>query len=387
MTRGLRPIDLGTVIEGEFVDRPNRFLVRWRERGGGEVHEAQMPNPGRLWELLLPGCTLYLTPAEPHENRRTRFTAVAVEREGRPVFVHTQLTNTVARFLLDLRLIPGLEGAAVVRAEAAVGHSRFDFLLREGGREFYTEVKSCTLFGGRVAMFPDAVTVRGKRHLNELAALGRAGATPAVLFLIHTPEVDWFMPDYHTDLDFSRTLLRVREEVRVLPVALDWRRDLTLGGAPRVVPMPWGFLEREAQDRGSYLLLLRLDRPERVGGLGGLGGLGFAAGWHVYVGSAMRALGKRVARHERRRKRFHWHVDYLREAAEEVVALPIRGSERLECMIAGALGELLAAGPKGFGSSDCRCATHLFFSRADPLSLPAFHAFLQRFRMKQPALT
>jgi DNA-binding sugar fermentation-stimulating protein len=68
-----------------------------------------------------------------------------------------------------------------------VGHSRFDFLLERNGRPFYLEVKSCTLVGRSIAMFPDAVTARGRRHLEELADMGRRGTPCGVLFLIHWP--------------------------------------------------------------------------------------------------------------------------------------------------------------------------------------------------------
>ena len=70
----------------------------------------------------------------------------------------------------------------------------------------FLEVKSCTLVGKKVAMFPDAITERGARHLRELADLSRNGSKTAVLFIVHWPLAEVFMPDYHTDLNFTRTL-------------------------------------------------------------------------------------------------------------------------------------------------------------------------------------
>ena len=95
----------------------------------------------------------------------------------------------------------------------------------------------------------------------------------------------------------------------------------------------------------------------------------------------MNALSARLARHQRKTKKLHWHIDYLTAKADRIIALPIRSSERLECRIAEALSGILEAGPRGFGSSDCRCATHLFFSPTDPLHSPNFHRVLQGFRM------
>ncbi|NOZ22314.1 MAG: DNA/RNA nuclease SfsA, partial [Planctomycetes bacterium] len=143
------PVHLDGVIQARFAQRPNRFLVRCRHPSLGMV-EAFLPNPGRMWELLLPGVTLYLTPEAMSPTRRTKYTAVAVERDGEPVFLHTHLTNHVARFLIERGRVPGLEDAKVVASEVAHGHSRFDFLLRRGGRKFFMEVKSCTLFGNGV---------------------------------------------------------------------------------------------------------------------------------------------------------------------------------------------------------------------------------------------
>jgi sugar fermentation stimulation protein A len=137
-------------------------------------------------------------------------------------------------------------------------------------------------------------------------------------------------------------------------------------------------------DRGSYLLLLDLRRDRRIQ-VGRLGRIAFKKGTYVYVGSAQRGLAARIARHlRRRRKRFHWHIDYLRAACGRVVGLPIRSSRRQECEVARAVAAVLEPGPAGFGSSDCRCATHLFWSPADPLALPAFRAVLKRFRMQRP---
>jgi len=372
----------GRMFKATFVDRPNRFLVRCRAGRRGVI-EAFLPNPGRLWELLLPGATLTVEEARDTATRRTRYTVLAVERDGRPIVLHTHLTNAVAQHLIERRRIPGLEHAEIVWAEVPVGRSRFDFLLREHGRDLLLEVKSVTLFGNRVAMFPDAVTERGRRHLLELARLARAGTPTAVLFVIHTLDARWFMPDYHTDPAFSRTLLDVRPHVRITPAAIRWTPDLELGRTVRVLDVPWVHLDREVADRGAYLLVLRLARRRRID-VGRLGALQFDAGYYVYAGSAMRGLTARIARHMRLRKRRRWHIDHLCAAADGVVALPIRSSRREECAIAAACAAVLAPGPAGFGCSDCDCPTHLFHAPDNPLHASAFHDLLQRFRMRPP---
>ncbi len=370
------------IRKARLLSRPNRFLLRC-EGPDGEPVEAFLPNPGRMTELLLPGATVYISP-NPNPARKTQCTAVAVERDGVPVFLHTHVTNAVARRLIEEGRIPDLRGFEIVRAEVPVGRSRFDFLLRDARGELYLEVKSCTLFGNGVAMFPDAVTERGRRHLLELGEMAQQGRRTAVLFVVHTPTVRWFMPDYHTDLAFSRALLDVRDRVRIRAASIRWKPDLTLGRTVRLLEVPWDYIDREARDRGAYLLLLRLDRDVAVE-VGRRGIETFRAGWHVYVGSARENLTARVERHRRvNRKKFHWHIDYLRPHAAEFVALPIRTSDPVECALARAVAEILEPGPAGFGSSDCACATHLYFSAEPPLHRPDFHRVLQRFRMRPP---
>ena len=374
-------ISFGPIVRATFVSRPNRFLVSCVSAGHGLV-EAFMPNPGRMWELLLPGVKLYLTDdAAPESPRKTRFTVLAVERDGAPIFLHTHANNAVARALLEQRRIPGLKTATVLRHEVRMGRSRFDFLLRQGGRDVLLEVKSCTLFGNRIAMFPDAITERGRKHLLELAETSEHGVKPVVLFLIHTPHIDWFMPDYHTDLAFSRTLLEVRDKVRILPVSIGWTKNLQLKGVPRRIDIPWHYIDREAQDRGGYLLILRLKSNKMID-VGQLGRIQFKVGYYLYAGSAMKNLTARLARHSRLRKRLHWHIDYLRAVADEVIQAPIRRSTPIENELVHALAQVYAPGPVGFGASDTTNKTHLFYSKESPLHQWPFHALLADFRMR-----
>jgi sugar fermentation stimulation protein A len=308
------------------------------------------------------------------------YTVAAIQKGDCPVMVHTHRTNDLVEHLIRENRIPGLEGAEIIRREISQGRSRFDFLLRRDEREILLEVKSCTLFGKRVAMFPDAVTARGKRHIEELARLSKTGRTGVVLFLIGWSGADLFLPEYHTDLAFSQALLAARKEIFVLPLAIGWKEDLSLASQVRVLDIPWDIVEREAKDRGSYILILRLPEEVRCQ-VGKLGRVKFRAGYYLYVGSARANLTQRIERHRRLRKRLFWHIDYLRTQAEFHCALPIRTADALECRIAGALGVVSHWGVPGFGCSDCSCPSHLFGMRGDPLQSPEFISLLQYFRM------
>jgi sugar fermentation stimulation protein A len=116
------------------------------------------------------------------------------------------------------------------------------------------------------------------------------------------------------------------------------------------------------KEPGAYQLHLCLSKPARVK-VGRLGVFLFPAGRYVYTGSALGGLARRLARHQRREKTLHWHIDYLLRHAriERIDTLPT--TERLECALNAAVLEQPQARVvvRGFGSGDCRCASHLIF--------------------------
>ena len=366
------------LLTATFVRRPNRFVVVC-DLGGKEV-KAHLPNPGRLWELLLPGSRMTLARRVTVSPGGLAYSAVAVQRDGQPVLLHTQMSNRVVRHLLETGRVPGLKTAEIVKAEAPVGHSRFDFHLRQNGQDMLCEVKSCTLFGRTFAMFPDAVTERGRRHLLELADLAGLGYTCVVIYLIHWSGARYFLPDFHTDPEFSLAFRNVRDKVRFCPLAVGWSPELHLRDMVREVEIPWEVLEREDQNRGNYLLILHLAADRRIN-IGALGDILFQRGYYTYVGSAKQNLSQRINRHLRKRKKLFWHVDYLREAADDCSAIPIRSSVNLEYDLAEALTGIADWRIPGFGSSDCNCQSHLFGMAEHPLKNQSFIKLLLYYRM------
>jgi sugar fermentation stimulation protein A len=284
--------------------------------------------------------------------------------------------------LIEQGRIPGLEGAEIVRPEVTIGNSRFDFLLHHEGKEVVLEVKSCTLFSGKTAMFPDAVTLRGRRHLEELASISGGKRKCAALFIVHSPGIEYFMPEYHTDLEFSKTFLSVSRDVMLKAVSVSWGKELFLGKTVRDLIIPWDVIRKEAHDRGSYIIILRLKRDRKIS-VGSLGDIRFERGYYLYVGSAKRNLSPRIARHQRKRKNLFWHMDYLRQYAEHCASLPVRATSDLECEIAGALNRITQWNIPGFGSSDCRCDSHLFGMCEDPSLAREFLQLLLDFRIRR----
>ena len=114
------------------------------------------------------------------------------------------------------------------------------------------------------------------------------------------------------------------------------------------------------EEKGSYVLLIELPEEATIT-VGSLKAVHFLGGYYAYVGSAMGGFNARLNRHLKADKRLHWHIDYLLRKAsiEDIIICQTR--DRIECTIAQALSRQFVAIP-GFGSSDCKCRSHLFFS-------------------------
>lgn len=212
-------------MEARFLRRPNRFLIHARVAGEGEV-AAHLADPGRLRELLVSGRRLGLRPEAPSSSRATRWTAMLVEAPGGGgwVSVNTTVPNLLVRRALADEALQEFRGWRLARWEAPFGASRLDFLLeragpgdRVGGDLLYVEAKSVTLVEDGVALFPDAVTARGARHLEELIRAVEAGHQAAVLFVVQRPDARRIVAARRIDPVFADTLARAqRAGVRVL---------------------------------------------------------------------------------------------------------------------------------------------------------------------------
>lgn len=209
-----------TLVETQFVERPNRFLLRCRLGDAGDVVAVHLPDPGRLRELLVPGRRVWIRRAAA-PGRKTGWSAVLVETpDGRGlVSLDTTLPNRLVRIALSACALPELNGWSLQRAEVPIGASRLDFLLADGrGRQLALEVKSVTLVEGDVALFPDAVTTRGARHVRELTALAATdGWAAALLFVLQRSDARRIRAAAAIDPDFAAAVAEARAAgVRVL---------------------------------------------------------------------------------------------------------------------------------------------------------------------------
>lgn len=222
-----------------FRERPNRFLLRCAFPSDDDaVAEVHLPDPGRLRELLTPGATVWVRPAAA-PGRRTDWSAVLVETpDGGLVSVDTTMPNRLIRRALEADALDEFRGWELQRPEVRIGASRIDFLLARGERQLAVEVKSVTLVEDGVALFPDAVTARGARHVRELAEVAsRPDWEAAVLFVLQRSDAHRIEAARSIDPEFADALAEARQAgVRVL----GRRCHVDLEGLRLGAPVPAG---------------------------------------------------------------------------------------------------------------------------------------------------
>jgi len=197
------------LIEGQILERLNRFAVRVLVRGQEAV--AHLPNSGRLKELLQPGTPAYLAPRT-GPGRKTAYDLILVRLERTLASADARLPNAlVAEALRDGRL-PQFRGYPHIHPEARYGDSRCDFLLEGPAGRLLLETKSVTWVEGGFALFPDAPTERGRRHLQALREARRQGLAAALIFVIQREDARAFRPCYRCDPIFGQALREAAAE-------------------------------------------------------------------------------------------------------------------------------------------------------------------------------
>ncbi|MFN3504697.1 MAG: DNA/RNA nuclease SfsA [Caldimicrobium sp.] len=370
------------LIKAIFLERINRFVVRAKIEDKEVL--AYLPNPGRLWELLLPGRELLLKAAH---NNAYKYTVIACYKENIPVLLHTHLTNDYIKELLLQGRVQFLSNYEFVGKEPKIGKSRLDFLLRnrETEKELFLEVKTCTLFGSKLAMFPDAETKRGTKHLYELAKLASQGKEAGCLFVVMSPYVEYFLPAYHIDQAFTQAFLETYSLVKYVAIGISFNEDFTKVNQIKPLKIPIELLKEEFKNSGSYLVILEV-KSSVAPLVGHLGEIPLKKGYYVYVGSAKKNLYQRINRYLRKNKKKFWHIDYLLDVAKIYKIVPILSSKSWECEIASELSNFAETSIKNFGASDCNCKSHLLYFPSNPLLNPHFINLINYFRLEKPCL-
>lgn len=199
-----------SVQKAQFISRPNRFIAH--ATLNGEEVIAHVKNTGRCKELLLPGATVYLEPSD-NPNRKTRFSLIAVEKGELLVNIDSQAPNQVVENHLQQHgILEGLPAVTDYRREYTHGNSRLDFLLQTKQGEMLVEVKGVTLEQDGTALFPDAPTQRGVKHIEELTHSLSEGYQAALVFVLQMEGMQIFRPNWNTHPEFGHALHQAQKQ-------------------------------------------------------------------------------------------------------------------------------------------------------------------------------
>jgi len=197
------------IKEAVFLERPNRFIAHCLLKGQPVV--AHVPNTGRCKELLIPGSTVYL---QEHDSaaRKTKYTLITVSHNGSYINIDSQAANKVVYdYLLEGNLLPNMEEPIVqLKRECLFGKSRFDLRFDCQGNIGFAEVKSVTLCEDGYAVFPDAPTERGVKHVYELIEATKGGYPSYLIFLIQLHDAKGLKPNWKTHPQFGEALIAAK---------------------------------------------------------------------------------------------------------------------------------------------------------------------------------
>lgn len=196
----------GNIARGIFCDRPNRFMAHVLMDNNMET--VHVKNTGRCRELLIPGAEVVLERSS-NPARKTKYDLICVNKNGRWINMDSQIPNKAAKEWIERgNLFPE---KVAVQAEKTYGNSRFDLYVESSRRKAFIEVKGVTLEEDNIARFPDAPTVRGIKHMQELIRCMQDGYEAYLLFVIQMKGIKLFEPNWNTHREFGETLKRAQE--------------------------------------------------------------------------------------------------------------------------------------------------------------------------------
>jgi len=355
-----------------FLERPNRFVMKLKL--SGKVISAYLPNTGRMEEFLIPGNEFVITPCN---TPKFRYRVIGTFYQNHYVYIDTIRINKIFYFYLNQNLLPELRDCREIKTEVKVGNSRFDFYFKNlENIPCYAELKSCTLCHNQLAMFPDAPTLRGQKHLRELDQIATKKTLSYQLYLITNNSARYFLPNLHTDYDYSRLCLD-KKNVIYLTFKLAFINPISLKiSSLEKVPIAWDLLSENCRNQGAYLLVLY--NPEtNIFEIGALGRIRFQRGYYVYAGSAQKNLDQRIKRHRRKNKTIRWHIDYIIPSKMSIIKIyKIRIIVRKETELAEKMLMISDDHIVAFGSGDSPVSSHLVYFKSNPIQTREFQNVL-----------
>ena len=181
-------------------------------------------DPGRLSEILFHE-NLILLKYEKKPTRKTEWDAIAGYVNKRWVLIHSNYHRKISEAILKSNILPFSKDILDIKPEPKIGNSRLDFLLiTRDNQQIWIEVKGCTLAKNNIAIFPDAPTSRGLKHLKTLIKLKQEHDAKLII-LIFNPDVEFFMPNIDTDPEFSKVFYKCLQIIDIYPLVLEFSRD------------------------------------------------------------------------------------------------------------------------------------------------------------------
>jgi sugar fermentation stimulation protein A len=197
--------EIPNLMQGIFISRPNRFVGEIKYKG--QIETAHIHDPGRLKELLINGSEVLFT----HSKGKLKYYIKAVKAEKEWVLIDTSLHSNIAEMVFAI--LPEFSNLKEIRREVRIGNSRIDFLLDD----IPLEVKGVTLVKNGNALFPDAPTKRGARHVKEIIEHN------GIIFFLIFRKANNFGPNIKMDPKFSKNLREARKKnIKILAVQISF---------------------------------------------------------------------------------------------------------------------------------------------------------------------
>lgn len=194
------------IVCGKFIDRPNRFIANINING--KIQKVHVKNTGRCKELLTKNAKVYCQEFF-NTSRKTKFDLISVYKENKLINMDSHAPNKVVlEFLKSNEFIQDIK---LIKPECQYKNSRFDFYVETKTEKIFIEVKGVTLEENGVVKFPDAPTLRGVKHINELIDATKNGYSAYVIFIVQMKDAIYFTPNNHTHPQFGASLCDAKD--------------------------------------------------------------------------------------------------------------------------------------------------------------------------------
>ncbi|PIW59643.1 DNA/RNA nuclease SfsA [Shewanella sp. CG12_big_fil_rev_8_21_14_0_65_47_15] len=194
--------------QGKLLRRYKRFLADVQLENGDEI-TVHCPNTGSMRNCLFPGEPVWFSTSANPKRKYAHTWELMGTPEGGLIGIHSGNANALVEEAIKKDMISELSGYDSLRREVKYGdeNSRIDLLLEAAQKPTcYIEVKSCTLLEGEQGYFPDAVSLRGQKHLRELMQMASLGHRAVLLFVVQHTQIDSVAPAEHIDPEYAKLL-------------------------------------------------------------------------------------------------------------------------------------------------------------------------------------